>query len=393
MKDFTFYAPTEIVFGREAQAKTAGLVKKHGGSKVFVVYGEGSAVRSGLLAQITGQLECDGLPCETYGGVKPNPLLSHAREGVRAALRFGADFILAVGGGSVIDEAKAIAHGCKNPQTDIWKFWEREEKLNASLPLGAVLTIAAAGSETSESAVLTNDENGRKRGFSSEFNRPRFAVMNPKLAGTLPKFQIACGVTDIMMHTLDRYFSTTDGNRTTDELAAALLRVVIENGPAAVRDPADYQAMSEIMWCGSLSHNGLSGLGRPMDFSVHQLAHELGGRFNVSHGAGLSAMWGAWAEYCWSTDARRFAQYAKSVWGVEEADTEKTTLAGIEKTVQFFASIGMPVSLSQLGLGVLPESVICELAESCVFYGKRLVGNFRPLDKEDIIKIYQLANY
>ncbi|MCL2817538.1 MAG: iron-containing alcohol dehydrogenase, partial [Clostridiales bacterium] len=358
MQDFTFFAPTEIVFGRGAQAKTAGLLKKHGADRVFVVYGGGSAVRSGLLAQITGQLEGEGLAYETYGGVQPNPLLSHAREGIKAAIGFGADFVLAVGGGSVIDEAKAIAHGCKNPQTDVWKFWERTEKLTASLPVGVVLTIAAAGSETSESAVLTDGESGKKLGFSSEFNRPRFAVMNPELAAALPKFQIACGVVDIIMHTLDRFFSKTGGNRTTDEIAASIMRVVIEKGAAAVNDPADYDAMSEIMWCGSLSHNGLTGLGRPTDFSVHQLGHELGGRFNVSHGASLSAMWGSWAGYCWRTDAARFAQYARSVWGVEEPETEKAALAGIDKTVEFFASIGMPVSLPQLGIGVLPDGVI-----------------------------------
>ena len=389
MKNFSFRVPTEIVFGKDTHLETAALVQKHGGSRVLLVYGGGSAAASGLLEQIQGQLDRCGLAYLAYGGVRPNPVLSHVREGVRQAAAFGADFILAVGGGSVIDEGKAIAIGLSNPDTDLWKFWEREAALTRALPVGAVLTISAAGSETSDSAVLTNDALGRKRGLSSPLIVARFAVMNPELTFTLPKYQIACGVVDMMMHTMDRFFTQTDGNETTDELAAALLRVVIRNGRLALQNPADYGAMSELMWCGSLSHNGLMGLGRPRDFSVHQLGHELSGRFDVAHGASLSAMWGSWARYCCPSDPARFARFADMVWGV---DTPDAPAEGVRRTEQYFASLGMPVCLPELGMGVLSGEVIGELADSCVFYGKRRVGDFRPLEREDAAKIYQMAN-
>jgi alcohol dehydrogenase YqhD (iron-dependent ADH family) len=392
MKDFTFHTPTEIVFGRDAQRETANLIKKHGGGRVLVVYGAGSAVKSGLLGQIIERFKENGIVFLAHGGVKPNPVLSHVREGIEKASEFGADLILAIGGGSAIDAAKAIAHGAANPKTDVWEFWERRAELTRSLPVGAVLTIPAAGSETSDSAVLTNDKTGKKRGLGSPYNVPRFAVMNPALAATLPKYQIACGVVDIMMHTMDRYFTKADGNETTDALAAALLRTVIQNGPRALKKPSDYDAMSELMWCGSLSHNGLTGLGRARDFSVHQLGHELSGMFDVAHGASLSAMWGSWARYCYQTSPARFAQFAESVWDVPRKKPDAAAITGIDHTVQFFASLGMPTNLHQLGLAPLSDAVLGELADSCVFYGKRLIGDFRPLDRGDVLRIYQIAN-
>ena len=392
MKNFAFHSPAEIVFGRGVQRETGALVKKYGGSRVLLVFGGGSAVKSGLLGQVTEKLKENGVVFLAHGGVKPNPVLSHVRDGIEKASEFGADFILAVGGGSVIDEAKAIAIGAADRLTDIWDYWERKAELTRSLPVGAVLTIPAAGSETSDSAVMTNDGTGRKRGLSSPHNVPRFAVMNPELAATLPKYQIACGVVDIMMHTMDRYFTRAGGNETTDALAAALLRVVIRNGPRALKKPSDYDAMSELMWCGSLSHNGLMGLGRPRDFSVHQLGHELGGRFDVAHGASLSAMWGAWARYCYQTNPGRFAQFAESVWDVSRTSPDAAAINGIERTVQFFASLGMPTNLHQLGVAPLSGEVIGELADSCVFYGKRLVGDFRPLNRDDIARIFKIAN-
>ena len=392
MNGFTFHLPTEIIFGKGAEAKTSALVRKYGGRRVLIVYGGGSAVRSGLLGQIEGQFKRDGTAYRLYGGVKPNPAAGHVREGIRAALDFGADFILAVGGGSAIDEAKAIAHGTKNPGTDFWSFWTGEAALEASLPIGTVLTIAAAGSETSVSAVITNDETGQKRGLGSPYNRPCFAVMNPEWTFFLPKYQIACGITDIMMHTLERYFTPEGGNRMTDEIAEGLLRTVIDNGRAAMKDPSDYQAMSELMWCGSLSHNGLTGLGRPMDFSVHQMGHELSARFDVSHGASLSAVWGAWAETCLLEDVKRFAHYARSVWGVDCADVGEEARVGIARTVEYFEEIGMPTCFSKLGIGVLPEEEIAELAGRCVYRGKRKIGQLKPLDEEGVAAVYRLAN-
>ncbi|MCL2772836.1 MAG: iron-containing alcohol dehydrogenase [Oscillospiraceae bacterium] len=393
MQSFVFYTPTEIVFGKGEEEKTGQLVRKHGGNKVFIVYGGGSVIKSGLMKKITDRLEAENTQYIMFGGVQPNPLLSHAREGVKSAVEFGADFILAVGGGSVIDTAKAIAHGTKNPDIDIWKFWKREIELTQSLPVGVVLTISAAGSETSNSAVLTNAETGEKRGLGTDFNRPRFAVMNPELTYSVPKFQVACGIADIMMHTIDRYFAQQTGeNEFTDAVAESLLRNVIKNGPVVLREPANYDAVSEVMWCGSVTHNGMTGLGRPMDFSVHQLGHELSGRFDVPHGASLSTMWGSWAQYVRNINPTRFAKYAKNIWDVCENDTETAANAGIAKTVEFFKSIGMPTCFTELGIGVQSDKVIDEMADSCVFHGKRLVGNFKPLDKNDVVNIYKLAN-
>jgi hypothetical protein len=390
VQEFNFHSPTEVVFGRGAQGQTSALLRKYGGSRALVVYGGGSVVKSGLLGEIEGQLNRDAVGYRLYGGVKPNPEADHVREGIREALDFGADFVLAVGGGSAIDEAKAIAHGAKNPGTDFWAFWTGEAELKASLPVGAVLTIPAAGSETSASAVVTNDKT--KKGLNSHFNRPRFAVMNPELAFTLPKYQIACGIADIMMHTLDRYFSPVDGNRTTDEIAEGILRTVIDCGRTALKNPCDYDAMSELMWCGSLSHNGLTGLGRTLDFSVHQLGHELGGKFDVSHGAALTAMWGWWAKTSCPSDTARFARYARTVWRVRDLDDTVAAASGIDRTVNYFREIGMPVSFADLGIGVCSEEDILDMADRCAWGGKRRIGQLNPLDADGIARVYRMAN-
>jgi hypothetical protein len=255
-----------------------------------------------------------------------------------------------------------------------------------------VLTISAAGSETSASAVITNDQTRQKRGITTPLNRPCFAVMNPELTFSLPQYQIACGVADIMMHTLERYFTSPGGNRMTDEIAEGLLRTVIDCGRTALHDPSDYGAMSELMWCGSLSHNGITGLGRPMDFSVHQLGHELGARFDVSHGASLTAMWGSWAKVCHEEDQKRFAHYARSVWGASCAGAEEGARAGIESTVEYFKEIGLPTCFTELGIGVLPEEEIIELADRCSWRGKRKIGQLKPLDAAGIAGVYRLAN-
>ena len=392
MQAFEFYCPTKIYFGKGAEAKVGEAVKHFGGTKVFIVYGGHSAVKSGLIARIEQTLTDAGLEHMSFGGVQPNPRLSHAREGVQKALAFGADFILGVGGGSVMDTSKAIAHGVANPETDIWDFWSKKAALTKTSKLGAVLTISAAGSETSDSAVLTNAEAGEKRGLNTPFNRPAFAILDPLLAATLPVHQVACGVSDILMHTLDRYFNPVTDNALTDELAEALLRVVLEYGPAAVRDAHDETAMSEIMWAGSLSHNGLTGLGGRKDFATHQLGHALSEKFDVYHGDSLTAVWSSWARSVTDADPARFARFARNVWHVEEADDTAAALAGIAKQEAFFQSIGMPVRLSELSCGKQDEAGLADLASRCSYGKTRTIGTFRVLDYESILAIYRRAN-
>ena len=272
MQAFEFYSPTRIIFGPGTEQQAGAQAVSCGAHRVLVVYGGHSAVKSGLLDRVLASLKDSGLACETLGGVHPNPRLSLVREGLKKALDFQADFLLAVGGGSVIDTAKAIADGAANPELDIWDdIWLKKVPLEKALPVGVVLTIPAAGSESSDSAVLTKDETLEKRGLGSNFQRPRFAIMNPELTFTLPPYQVSCGIVDIMMHTMDRYFNPVTTNELTDEIAEGLLRTVIRNGRRALEHPGDYQAMSELMWAGSLSHNGLTGLGGAMDFATHQL--------------------------------------------------------------------------------------------------------------------------
>ena len=392
MRAFQYYIKTDVHFGAGSVEETAELVKKHGGSRVLVVYGGGSAKRSGLLDRVFALLDEELLPYDSIGGVQPNPRVELAREGVKRAVEFRADLILAVGGGSVIDTAKAIAHGAANPGTDIWEFWKRRAPLTRSMPVGVVLTIPAAGSETSDSAVLTNAEAGEKRGLNTPFNRPAFAILDPLLAATLPVHQVACGVSDILMHTLDRYFNPVTDNALTDELAEALLRVVLEYGPAAVRDAHDETAMSEIMWAGSLSHNGLTGLGGRKDFATHQLGHALSEKFDVYHGDSLTAVWSSWARSVMDADPARFARFARNVWHVEEADDTAAALAGIAKQEAFFRSIGMPERLGALSCGRQDEAGLADLASRCSYGKTRTIGTFRVLDYESILAIYRRAN-
>ncbi|MCI9163525.1 MAG: iron-containing alcohol dehydrogenase [Lachnospiraceae bacterium] len=392
MQSFTYLSPTEVVFGKGTQKQTAAYVRKYGGTRILLVYGGGSILRSGLLGQVRQNLEKAGLPCQEFGGAMPNPTLEHAREGIRLALDFSADFILGIGGGSAIDTAKAIAIGSANPQTDIWDFWCHKEEVSRALPTGAILTIPAAGSETSNSSVLTNTATGSKRGLSTDFNRPRFAIMNPELTYTLPIYQVACGVTDIMMHTLDRYFNPVD-NELTDAIAEALLRTVIAKGRTAIQNPHDYDAMSELMWAGSLSHNGLTGLGGPGDFAVHQLGHELSAMFGTAHGASLSTVWGSWAMAVCPAKPARFARYAQNVWGLENEDENALALAGIQATVAYFSELGMPVSFgTNPDIGIQTDGTLRDLAYRCSFEKSRTIGTFRILDEENIYEIYRAAN-
>ena len=394
MQSFQYYIKTNVVFGEGSVCRTAELVKKHGGSRVLVVYGGGSAKRSGLLDRVFALLDEALIPYDSIGGVQPNPRVELAREGVKRAVEFRADLILAFGGGSVIDTAKAIAHGAANPETDIWEFWKRRAVPTRSTPVGVILTIPAAGSETSDSAVLTNEQEQEKRGLNTDLNRPAFAILDPKLAMTLPPRQVSCGVTDILMHTLDRYFTPADDNELTDALAEALLRVVIRNGPKVVENENDLHAMSEIMWCGSVSHNGLTGLGAPREFTTHQLGHALSEKFDAIHGETLSAMWGSWARYVWETKPARFARFARNVWDVDDVDADEAAMLGIEATENFFRSLHMPVSLGELkDVGVQSEEGLQELALRCSYQKTRTIGSFRVLGYDDMLEIYRLANH
>ena len=396
MQKFTYYAPTEIVFGFDTESRTAELVRKYGGSRVLLICGGKSAEKSGLLGRVTENLKAAGMEVLAMGGVVPNPLLSTAVKMAEEGKRFGADFVLAVGGGSVIDTAKAVAHAIASPEHEIWDFWTGT-KVEKSLPKGAILTISAAGSETSNSAVLTNDllDAPTKRGLNTDLNRCKFAIMNPALTMTLPRYQIGAGAADIFMHTSERYFAAILGNHLTDEIAEGLFRDIIKFGPRGVADPTDYEAMSEIMWCGSVSHVGLTGLGsqgdtpRDGDWSCHQLGMALSALYDSTHGATLTAVWAAWSRYVKGANIARFAQFARKVWGVTEADDEKAAEEGIRRTNEFFRSLGMPLSLTEL-LGHTPtDEEIEKIAWECSYGRKRTIGSFRVLAYDDIVAIYK----
>ena len=389
MDNFRYYTPTEIIFGKEVEKETGETAKKYG-NKALLVFGKGSVIKSGLLERVEKSLSAAGIEYKEFGGAKPNPTLAHAKEGVKEALAFGADMIIGVGGGSAIDTAKAIAHGTANPENDLWELWTKKVPLTRSLPVGAVLTIAAAGSEMSDSAVLTNEEIGKKAGINTDFNRRRFAIVNPALGATLPKNQIAAGVTDIMMHTMERYFIPDSHCDMTDEIAEGLLRTVIKNGKIAVGDPANYDAMCEVFWASSLSHNNLTECGRGKDFSVHKLGHALSARYDVTHGDSLAAVWGSWAKELYREALPRFARYARKVWEVSETDDEKAALLGIEKTVEFFKSIGMPVSLKDLGINPTEEDLKA-LSLDATMQDTLKLSRIRPLSAEDVNRIYHKA--
>ena len=389
MENFTHYTPTEVAFGRDTELKAGALVKQYGGSRVLLVYGQGSVERSGLLERVGESLKKEGIEYILFGGAKPNPTLEHAQEGIYLAVAEKVDFLLAVGGGSAIDTAKAIAHGAARPECTLWEIWSGKEPMGDSLPVGCVLTIPAAGSEMSSSAVLTYEAMGKKCSTSTDKNRPRFAILNPALAATLPRYQLACGVVDIMMHTMERYFIPGSKSRMTDELAEGLLRTVIEFGADVVADPSDYDAMAEVMWCGSLSHNGMTGHGRGRDFSVHKLGHALSAKYDATHGASLSAVWKAWAEYLYEYDVERFAHYARSVWGVGGETAEEAARAGINATVEYFRQLGAPVNLKELGLSDPTDGELMALAMDATQNDTVKLSALSPMNALDVFTIFR----
>ena len=391
MYNFNYFTPTKVVFGKGTHEQVGKLIKEYKCEKVLLHYGSGSVVKSGLLDKVKAALDAENIAWVELGGVVPNPRLSLVYEGIELAKREKVDFILAVGGGSVIDSSKAIGYGVCN-EGDVWELYDRKKQATACLPLGVVLTMAAAGSEMSNSSVITKEEGWIKRGYSSDLGRPVFAIMNPELTMTLPDYQTACGCTDILMHTMERYFVSGDTMEVTDSMAEALMRTVIKNSLILEKDPNNYEARAEIMWAGSLSHNGLTGCGASgTDFATHGLEHELSGLYDVAHGAGLAALWGSWARYVYKDCLLRFYRFATQVMGVEENDNaEMVALKGIEKTEEFFKQIHMPISIKSLGVDPTREELEL-MARKCSIASGGKKGSAKVLVEEDMLAIYKMA--
>jgi hypothetical protein len=393
MKDFNFYAPTRVVFGRESEEKLPQLIQQYGGGKVLVHYGGGSARKSGLLDKVEKMLTEAGIAFVELGGVVPNPLLSKVKEGIELCRKEHVNFILAVGGGSVIDSAKAIGYGVEYPG-DVWDFWDGKAVPQSCLPIGVMLTIPAAGSEMSSSCVVTNDEGMLKRGINSDLCRCKFAIMNPERTFTLPPYQTAAGATDILMHTMERYFSKYEDALLTDAIAEALLKTVMSAAKEVLLSPDDYKYRAAIMWASSLSHNDLTECGTEKDFACHKLEHELSGMFGVTHGAGLAAIWSSWARYVMDKHLNRFVQFAVNVMGVLQdfTDPRRTALRGIEAMEHFFMEIGMPICIDDLLDRQLTDEEIDQLVEKCSRGGKMNIGAMEVLTPDDMREIYKLAN-
>ena len=391
MQNFNYYAPTRVVFGKGTENEVGKLIKEQNCKKVLVHYGGGSVIRSGLLDRVYTSLGAEGIAYTTLGEVVPNPRLSKVREGIELCQREGVDFILAVGGGSVIDSSKAIGYGLTN-EGDVWDFYAKKRTASACLPIGTILTISAAGSEMSDSSVITNEDGWIKRGYSSNYCRCKFAILNPELTYTLPDYQTQSGCVDIMMHTMERYLNHSTNMEMTDGISEALIRTVMKNSRILKQDPTNYEARAEVMWAGSLSHNGLTGCGTGGgDWACHQLEHELGGVYNVTHGAGLAAIWGSWARYVYEVNPERFAQFATNVFDIPcGTDYKETALAGIETMENFFRSVEMPTSLHELGLD-LTDQQIHDLAFKCSFKDTRTIGVFKQLNMRDMEEIYLMA--
>ena len=391
MFDFKYFAPTKVLFGKNTESKVADLIKEFGGTKVLIHYGGGSVVRSGLLKRVKDTLDSAGISYVELGGAVPNPHLSLVYEGIELCKKENVDFLLAIGGGSAIDSAKAIGYGLAN-EGDVWDYYDYKRKVTGSVPLGVILTIAATGSEMSDSSVITKEEGLVKRGYSSDFGRPKFAILNPELTMTLPDYQTACGCTDIMMHTMERYFTNGGNMEITDALAEGLLRTVKKNAIILRDDPKNYDARAEVMWAGSLSHNGLTGCGNDGgDWMTHKLEHELGGLYDVAHGAGLAAIWGSWARYVYKNCLHRFKRFALNVMDVENTGSdEEIALRGIEAMEDFYRSIGMPTNLRELGVNATDEDLVL-MAHKCAVGVGGEMGSAKVLNEEAMLEIFRAS--
>ncbi len=391
MNNFKFFTPTKVIFGKDTESKVADLIKEFGGKKILIHYGGGSVIRSGLMKRVTDTLDAAGIEYIMLGGAVPNPHLGLVYEGIDLCKKEGVDFILAVGGGSAIDSAKAIGYGVTN-EGDVWDFYDYKREATACLPIGVILTLSATGSEMSDSSVITKEEGLVKRGYSSDYSRPKFAIMNPVLTMTLPDYQTACGCTDIMMHTMERYFTNGGNMEITDAIAEGLLRTVMNNAKILVKDPQNYDARAEVMWAGSLAHNDLTGCGNDGgDWMTHKLEHELGGLYDVAHGAGLAAIWGSWARFCLDSCLPRFKKFAINVMGVEAVGTDKEiAIKGIEAMEDFYREINMPTNLRELGVAATDEDLVL-MAHKCAVGVGGSMGSAKVLDEEAMLEIFKAA--
>ena len=389
MNNFELYNPTYFAFGRGTQKKTGELVRRFGGTKALLHYGGGSVVRSGLLAEVEKSLDEAGVAYVTLGGVKPNPRSGLVYEGIELCRREGVDFVVGIGGGSAIDSGKAIAAGATF-DGDFWDVWSGKAPYQTALPHGCVLTLPATGSEGSNSCVITNERLGLKRGTRSDLNRPRFAVMNPETTFTLPAWQTACGIADIMAHTIERYFTNTQDVEVSDRLCEGVLKTVIENGPVCLAQPDNYEARAAVMWAGTLAHNGQLGVGREEDWSSHAMGHELSALYDSTHGATLAMIMPQWLRYTLPGHEMRLAQFAVRVWGCEMnfERPERTALEGIARLAAFWKSLGLPQTFAELGA---KEEDIPELVRKCKCDAQGNLGFFKPLSKQDVENIYRMC--
>ena len=393
MFGFTYYTPTKVFFGKDTEQQTGSLIKAYGGKRVLIHYGGSSAIKSGLIDRVKASLDAVDVFHVELGGVVPNPHLSKVREGIELARQNDIDFLLAVGGGSVIDSAKAIAYALADPEHDVWELFLHKRSAVGCLPVGAVLTISAAGSEMSNSCVITNEQTGEKRSYNDDISRPCFAIMNPDLTRTLPDYQTESGCADIMMHTMERYFTQGGNMELTDEIAEALLRTVMKHAEILHTDPMNYDSRAEVMWASSLAHNGLTGCGNDGgDFATHLLEHELGGMFDVTHGAGLAALWPSWAHYVYKDCLPRFVRYATKVMGVQDEGQgdEQIALEGIARMEEFYHRIGMPINMRELGIEPTDEQIDM-MARSCAEAAGGKKGSAKVLYPEDMVNIYRMA--
>ena len=390
MDNFVFYSPTLFAFGEGQEKQTGALVRRFGGTRVLLVYGGGSVRRNGVYDAVTASLRAADLPYEELSGVRPNPRSGKVYEGIRMVRETGADFLLALGGGSAIDTAKAIAFGSLY-DGDFWDFFCGKAKLERMLPVGSVLTIAAAGSEGSDSCVITREDGGLKWGTpKSDVLRPRFAIMNPRFTCTLPAYQTACGAVDMISHVVERYFTNTPDVALTDRLCEAVFRTVLDAAPRAVANPDDYAARADLMWAGTLAHNNICGTGRAQDWGSHQLEHELSAFYDCAHGAGLAVVLPAWMQYVMGHDVMRFAQFAVRVFGCEMdfACPENTAREGIRRLTAFFRSLGMPTTFAELG--AREEDIPAMVAHRQEKPGGFPFGGFVKVGPEDMAAIYRL---
>ena len=388
-----YYTPTHIYFGKDTELLAGKVLKENNAHKVLLHYGSGSAEKSGLLGKVRASLAENGIQFVELGGVKPNPRLSLARVGIELCRKEGVDFILSVGGGSALDSAKCISYGVPYAG-DVWDFYNGKLP-EAHLPVGAILTLSATGSEMSNSSVITNDEvqPNDKFGSNTNMGRPVFALLNPELTYSVSPFQTGSGSTDIIMHTLERFFHSGADLDLTDNVASALIKTVIKYTPVAMENPCDYEARANLMWAGSISHNGLTNMGFESggDWASHRLEHELSAIYDVAHGAGLAALWGSWARYVKSTDPSRFAKLGKLVFNIEDSSADKAADLTISAFEHAFRSFGMPISIPDL-LGRRISIEDCRmLAEKASLKGKKTLGNFRILHTEDMFEIYKAA--